>query len=213
MQNGQKFPSGAFGAHGLLKAAPLATNCWPEAPKGGAGCYDPRSPPAQGLSKCFGWYFPAGLGVQEQMVHIVCAQAVGRHVSIGEGGAAVPLLGSCECLALDAKWAPPARGDPLERGSMPWHWHGRHSTRSAADTRMATGIGTLAAGARAPAPRTGSRRRGRSDAAAELCQVFIERRVLGHDISAPPKETRTNLRSRGTCLQFPFPWPTPRGKY
>ena len=29
--------SGTFGAQGLLRAAPLATNCWPEAPKGGGG--------------------------------------------------------------------------------------------------------------------------------------------------------------------------------
>ena len=44
--SGQIFPlggfgahgvSGAFGAHGLLRAAPLATNCWPEAPRGGGG--------------------------------------------------------------------------------------------------------------------------------------------------------------------------------
>ena len=44
--SGQKLPScafgahgvlGAFGAHGLLKVAPLATNCWPEAPWGGGG--------------------------------------------------------------------------------------------------------------------------------------------------------------------------------
>ena len=50
VQNGQKLPSGAFGArealgafgaHGLLRPAPLATNCWPEAPwrrgRGGRG--------------------------------------------------------------------------------------------------------------------------------------------------------------------------------
>ena len=39
MQNGQKFPlgafgahgeSGAFGAHGILRSVALATNCWPE---------------------------------------------------------------------------------------------------------------------------------------------------------------------------------------
>ena len=29
--------SGAFGAHGRLRATPLATNCWPEAPRGGGG--------------------------------------------------------------------------------------------------------------------------------------------------------------------------------
>ena len=41
VQSGQIFPSRGFGAHGalgvfgargLLRAAPLATNCWPEAP-------------------------------------------------------------------------------------------------------------------------------------------------------------------------------------
>ena len=46
VQSGQNFPlggfgacgaSGAFGAHGLLRAAPLATNCWPPAPRGGGG--------------------------------------------------------------------------------------------------------------------------------------------------------------------------------
>ena len=31
VQNGQNFPSGAFGAHELLRAAPFANNCWPEA--------------------------------------------------------------------------------------------------------------------------------------------------------------------------------------
>ena len=43
VQNGQNFPSCAFGAHGasgaygLLRAAPLATDCWPEAPLGRGG--------------------------------------------------------------------------------------------------------------------------------------------------------------------------------
>ena len=37
VQSGQKFPSGAFGAHGLLRLVPLKTNCWPEAPEGGGG--------------------------------------------------------------------------------------------------------------------------------------------------------------------------------
>ena len=46
VQSGQNFPSGtfgvhgasgAFGAHGRLRATPLATNCWPEAPRGGGG--------------------------------------------------------------------------------------------------------------------------------------------------------------------------------
>ena len=46
VQSGQKFPLGAFGAHaasgafdahGLLRVAPLATSCWPEAPSGGGG--------------------------------------------------------------------------------------------------------------------------------------------------------------------------------
>ena len=37
VQSGQNFPLGAFGAHGLLTAAPLATNCWPAAPRGGGG--------------------------------------------------------------------------------------------------------------------------------------------------------------------------------
>ena len=46
VQSGQTFPSGAFGAHGasdafgahgLLRAAPLASNCWSEAPWGGGG--------------------------------------------------------------------------------------------------------------------------------------------------------------------------------
>ena len=49
VQNGQNFPSGAFGAHRLLQAAPLATNCWPEAPWGGGGglaSWDPRSRPS-----------------------------------------------------------------------------------------------------------------------------------------------------------------------
>ena len=45
-QSGQHFPScacgayrasDAFGAYGLLREAPLATNCWPEAPSGGGG--------------------------------------------------------------------------------------------------------------------------------------------------------------------------------
>ena len=29
--------SGALGAHGRLRATPLATNCWPKAPRGGGG--------------------------------------------------------------------------------------------------------------------------------------------------------------------------------
>ena len=46
VQIGQKFPegtfgvhgaSGALGAHGRLGATPLATNCWPKAPRGGGG--------------------------------------------------------------------------------------------------------------------------------------------------------------------------------
>ena len=54
VQSGQKFPlggfgahgeSGAFGAHGLVRAAPLATNCWPEAPRGGGGAGPTESPP------------------------------------------------------------------------------------------------------------------------------------------------------------------------
>ena len=54
VQNGQNFPAGAFGAHGvsgaheLLRAAPLVTNCWPEAPWGGgvSGVLEPvESPP------------------------------------------------------------------------------------------------------------------------------------------------------------------------
>ena len=57
VQSGQNFPlggfgsheaSGAFGAHGLLRAGPLATNCWPEAPCGGGqggsrGSWRPRT--------------------------------------------------------------------------------------------------------------------------------------------------------------------------
>ena len=37
LQSGQNFPSGAFGAHKLLRPAPLTTNCWPEAPERGGG--------------------------------------------------------------------------------------------------------------------------------------------------------------------------------
>ena len=46
VQIGQNFPqgtfgvhgaSGALGAHGRLRATPLATNCWPKAPGGGGG--------------------------------------------------------------------------------------------------------------------------------------------------------------------------------
>ena len=46
MQIGPNFPwgtfgvhvaSGALGAHGRLGATPLATNCWPKAPRGGGG--------------------------------------------------------------------------------------------------------------------------------------------------------------------------------
>ena len=46
VQIGQNFPSGTFGvhgasgalgAHGRLRATPLATNCWPKAPRGGGG--------------------------------------------------------------------------------------------------------------------------------------------------------------------------------
>ena len=46
MQIGPNFPegtfgvhvaSGALGAHGRLRATPLATNCWPKAPRGGGG--------------------------------------------------------------------------------------------------------------------------------------------------------------------------------
>ena len=52
MQSGQKFPScafgahgasGAFGARGLLRAAPLATNCWPRG-GGGVGVQGPAEP-------------------------------------------------------------------------------------------------------------------------------------------------------------------------
>ena len=64
VQSGQNFPlggfgahaaAGAFGAHGLLRAAPLATNCWPEAPRGGGrGSWRPRTrgvaPPPPGLN-------------------------------------------------------------------------------------------------------------------------------------------------------------------
>ena len=35
VQSGQNFPLGGFGAHGLLREASLATNCWLEAPQGG----------------------------------------------------------------------------------------------------------------------------------------------------------------------------------
>ena len=60
VQSGQIFPSStfdahgasrAFGAHGCLGAAPLATNCWPEAPRGGGvvGILGPaESPPPLG---------------------------------------------------------------------------------------------------------------------------------------------------------------------
>ena len=47
----------AFGAHGHLRATPLATNCWPEANQGGGGGgvvgvlgpveLPPRSPPGE----------------------------------------------------------------------------------------------------------------------------------------------------------------------
>ena len=36
VQSGQKFPLGAFGTHGLLRPAPLATDYWPEV-RGGGG--------------------------------------------------------------------------------------------------------------------------------------------------------------------------------
>ena len=63
VQSGQNFPSGTFGAHGAsrvfgahgrLRAAPLATNCWPEAPGGGGGSWCPRTsgappPPPRGV--------------------------------------------------------------------------------------------------------------------------------------------------------------------
>ena len=53
VQNGQNLtlgafgahgPLGAFGAYGLLRAAPLATNCWPEAPRGGGGVVNVLGP-------------------------------------------------------------------------------------------------------------------------------------------------------------------------
>ena len=46
VQSGQHFPlgafgaqgpSGTFGAHGLMRLVPLATNCWPEAARRGRG--------------------------------------------------------------------------------------------------------------------------------------------------------------------------------
>ena len=62
MQSGQNFPLGTFGAHGALRAfgahgrlgtAPLATNCWSEAPRWGGGSWRPRTrgvapPPGRG---------------------------------------------------------------------------------------------------------------------------------------------------------------------
>ena len=36
-QGGGGVASGALGAHGGLRATPLATNCWPKAPGGGGG--------------------------------------------------------------------------------------------------------------------------------------------------------------------------------
>ena len=54
VQSGQIFPSaafgghgelGAFGAHGLLRAAPLATNCWPWWVGGVASVLGPEEPP------------------------------------------------------------------------------------------------------------------------------------------------------------------------
>ena len=71
VQSGQKFPLGgfgahgalgAFGAHGLVRAAPLATNCWPEAPwggGGGVGVLGPtESPPPHVCNACLRQYLP-----------------------------------------------------------------------------------------------------------------------------------------------------------
>ena len=51
VQSGQNFPLGGFGARGLLRVAPLASNCWPEAPWGGGGVPGPAEspPPPQGV--------------------------------------------------------------------------------------------------------------------------------------------------------------------
>ena len=65
VQSGQNFPWGTFGVHGALgafgahvrlRATPLATNRWPEAPRGGGelASKEPRSrpPPFPGLTGC-----------------------------------------------------------------------------------------------------------------------------------------------------------------
>ena len=59
LQIGQNFPwgtfgvhgeSGALGAHGRLRATPLATNCWPKAPRGGGGGRGSWRPRTRGVA-------------------------------------------------------------------------------------------------------------------------------------------------------------------
>ena len=59
VQIGQNFPQGTFGvhgasvalgAHGRLGATPLATNCWPKAPRGGGGGRGSWRPRTRGVA-------------------------------------------------------------------------------------------------------------------------------------------------------------------
>ena len=59
VQIGPNFPQGTFGvhvasgvlgAHGRLRATPLATNFWPKAPKGGGGGRGSWRPRTRGVS-------------------------------------------------------------------------------------------------------------------------------------------------------------------
>ena len=59
LQIGQNFPSGTFGvhaasdalgAHGRRRATPLATNCWPKAPRGGGGGRGSWRPRTRGVA-------------------------------------------------------------------------------------------------------------------------------------------------------------------
>ena len=72
VQSGQNFPLGGFGTHGLLRVAPLQTNCWPEAPQGGrvVGVRGPaESPPPPRDQQWWCCYAEAPVDVHHLFTH------------------------------------------------------------------------------------------------------------------------------------------------
>ena len=81
-------PSGAFGAHGLLRVAPLATNCWPKAPRGGGGGTGSWRPRTRGV----------GPPVVTTMPEITLLAMVEHHIQTnGMGQCVVQCCNQTEC--------------------------------------------------------------------------------------------------------------------